>query len=305
YNFDGYMWQGRTHLHYRWCDFGTTFPVSGSSQVTFLAALNGLQPVAAFDFQGNTQSLQLTQQSGGPSRSKKYFQRIGYGFASEGGIGFETDSRVPTSTKSYSCWKQKGIITGKIFRVWPNGWSNPGSNTADYYLGSGAAEREASWPYDAGAWYNNYSPSNTVFQRHVLFLDPDPTLKSRFFVDSTQITFGPSINGNQVLVTAIPLTISTDNARGPNGSGGMWVEWPNAVDSGGTIAVTDIYFDWTPARVEITVGSKTEIQIVNSWIDTEVKYSVNAGELPAGTGTENIFNASNQLVFSGPITVGP
>ena len=304
YNFDGYQWFGRTHIHYRWCDFGTTFPASGSSQAAFLAALNGLQPIAAFDFQGNTASIQLTQQTGGVSQSQRFFQRPGYAFASEGGLGFETDNRVPTSMKSYACWKQRGVISGKIVRIWPNGWASAGGNNGDYYLGSGAAEREGNaWAYDAGAWYNNYSPSATVFQRHELLLDPDPAIQSRFYVNGTQITFGPYKNGvQQGPLSSVPLCLTTDNARGINGNG-VWIEWPNAIDSGGTIGDTDLYFDWTPARVEVTDGSKTEIQIVNSWADTQIQFTFNKGELSPGARTVKVYNDAYAVIYTTTINI--
>jgi len=87
-------------------------------------------------------------------------------------------------------------------------------------------------------------------------------------------------------------------------NGGMnpneWMYFPNMVDSTITSSpydhnFTDIYIDWTSARVEITRGSVVEIQPIKSWASGEIVIIHNKGAMTAGEGTLRVYNASRAV----------
>lgn len=85
-------------------------------------------------------------------------------------------------------------------------------------------------------------------------------------------------------------------------------EWPYT-NPGANIYVDSVYFDTSWARVEIgnadTYAASThrEIQLVTSWSDTEVTFTVQRGTLPSGPAWVFVFDENNQLRATKPITL--
>jgi hypothetical protein len=93
------------------------------------------------------------------------------------------------------------------------------------------------------------------------------------------------------------MVTSDDNGKSTH------MTWPNSVDDGIAREFADIYLDFTAARVEVTDGSKTEIQVLTSWADGEINGVFNQGELSPGPGTRNVYNASDAVIKTESVTI--
>lgn len=294
YNVGNYEWNGHRHMHYRFGDFAAGFPASGSSLQTYLSQLQGFFPAALFNFNNNPGSINLSIENGGPSRSGKYLRKSSTSFAETGYIEIATDanSAIPTSPNAYMCYKHRGTGNGKIVRWWRTGLGASGKN---WYAGSGGIFRESDWPYDATASYQQSIRHATHWSRHEFVLH---TSGSKMRVDGTNITFGVYTGGSPSTVSTLPLINSDDSGRS------LEITWPNSVDSGGAFEYADIYYDFTPARVEVHQGTKREIQLVTEWTDTKITCAFNQGELEAGEATVKVYNASDAEIHSASVMVG-
>ena len=66
----------------------------------------------------------------------------------------------------------------------------------------------------------------------------------------------------------------------------------------------DIYYDYTPARIEVTDGINVEIMCLTSWSSSAINYLFNKGALTTGAKRVlNVYNSSNVLVYSTYVAV--
>ena len=67
---------------------------------------------------------------------------------------------------------------------------------------------------------------------------------------------------------------------------------------------TDIYHDFTAARVEISDGTHSEPQILSAWSNGGINFNFNKGELTSGSGrTLTVYDASENVVATQTVTV--
>jgi hypothetical protein len=75
--------------------------------------------------------------------------------------------------------------------------------------------------------------------------------------------------------------------------------WPNSLDAGGNFDFADVYVDFTAARVEISDGTKTEIQPVTAWSPASIQFVFNKGELTGGPATLYVYDANDVQLGAG------
>lgn len=300
YNIGGYTYHGHTHLHWRWMTFPNAMPANGSSQAAFEAALDGGFPAEEFAFSNSPSTFGLTLQTGGPSQSGRYLQKVGASFADPGALEALTDSSttVPNDGVMFMVFKHRGDGDGKIFRWWKTG---QGSSGNDYYIGSSGVFREDSYwtnVIDAVA-FKTFNRDLTTWRRWVVY-QTRGTTGTTISIDGTLQDYEAYNGGNPILPrpSGLPCMPTTENNRG------VEFNWPNSTDSGGTQQFADIFVDFTPARVEITgANGEVEIQPVHSWTDSEIVIIGNIGEMNAGTGTLRVRNASDSIIHTASVTV--
>ena len=281
YNESSHTWEGHEHIHWCFQDYGTGLETLGWGKV------------------GSAPS-EITRESGGVSQSG-YFSRV---VNSGGGVSrgmlrtSGSGSPVPTTLQGWMCFKTRFDADGKVMRH-----AQPGF-TDNFYMGGIGWYREGGDWRDSGsgitAYYQNVGPDGTSWKRIEVWLNPTSnpgaatpvSPNSRLWIDGTAVEHWSDLD-----TVYVPLCNTGDTARS--------CEWslPNSVDPGGTADHTDIYIDFTAARVEVTVGSDTEIQLVTAWSDTSITCAFNKGELSSGAGTVKVYNASNSLIHSASVTV--
>jgi hypothetical protein len=298
-NNDGdYTFAGVRHIHKRFTRFENAFPANGSSRATFESDSNGkgFAPCgAAFAFADTPSTEGVSIETGGPSTSGKFLRKVGNSFADEGGI--IVDVTLPTPAEAYVCYKARGGTDGsKIFRYWI------ASDDGNFFLGTGGIQRDdpqGSWPFDSTAFTSGSSTgwqdSTTDWNRHELILHVANESKLR--VSGTAVTFECYTGGNPSNESTLPMITSTDNGEQ------VHLTWPNSVNDGLVRDYADVYVDFTAARVEVTDGSKTEIQVLTSWADTEINGVFNKGELSSGAGTRYTYNASDAVIKTESVTI--
>lgn len=298
-NNDGdYTFAGVQHIHKRFTRFENNFPANGSSQATFMNDSNGkgfFPAGASFAFQNTPSADGLSIETGGPSQSGKYFRKAGNSFADEGEVLADVTLATPADT--YICYKTRGGDGAKIFRLWHV------NDSHDVFLGTGGIFRDdrggGSWPYDSTAFFSGASTgwqdSATTWNRHELILSV--ASQSRLRVSGTLVVCEVYIGGNPTTDSTIPMITSDDNGQA------VHLSFPNSVDDGINRDFADIYIDYTAARVEVTDGSKTEIQVLTSWADTQINGVFNKGELSSGAGTRYTYNASDAVIKTESVTI--
>jgi hypothetical protein len=299
YNVDNYTWQGQRHMHFRFGDLARGFPANNSPKEAFLAALQGFFPASSFNIAADYQSLSLSIESGGPSRSGKFLRKVGTGFASYGALQAETNTNpaIPSSPNAYTCYKLRYTGDGKLFRWWHDGVN--GSPNTSFYIGGSGVEREFSsvWPYTSRAFYepNGRDLPRSVWARHEVTIH---TAGSKFRLDGVPVAYSAYKDGvGTNNLTVYPLVGPDDTSRN------LKLNWPNSVDAGGVVDITDIYYDFTAARVEVSDGTHAEIQMVTAWSNTQIACVFNKGELASGAGTVRVYDANDQVIHSAPITI--
>jgi len=299
YNFGDYEWQGVRHIHWRWGDFAAGFPANGSSQATTEAQLKGFFCGAtglgsgAFDYNDTPSSVGVAIVDGGPSQSGKMLRKtnIGGGSAEEGYIQFNTTGSLPSTPLGFTCFKAKCVDVaggGKVMRYWKQGGGNP-----NHYIGNNAGGTITKEPGPQFTFLDNYGDPEAAFRRYQWVYDTDSTL---------------SINGTAMINSSTDTGFCVAGQTTTKVMSGATFQdahltWPNSCDAGAVYEYADIYFDPTPARVAVTDGIKTEIQICTSWSDTEIETLFNKGELSSGPGTRYAYNTSNALVKTESVTI--
>lgn len=84
--------------------------------------------------------------------------------------------------------------------------------------------------------------------------------------------------------------------------------WPYE-NPGANVYLDDVYFDTTWARVEVgdaadyAATQHREIQIVESWTDTEITFTLSRGTLPAGPAWAFVIGEDDSVLATAPITI--
>jgi len=310
-----------------------TAPRSGSSPVAAgnTYTLNAAASIASTTFTIWTM-MNIQQLSGGPSQSGKYLYRCGTQDASGGAITIYTDqpsdgaaaSVIPATwgtvasgvPSAYASAKQavSGYYT-KGLRYWIDSSSdqyNASGKVQDRIIGPNL-ERDAiiqDAPSPVATFYSTKNTGIAAVQPPTFYREEwdycYPNVVTRRNGQTTVYYQTPFVNSGSS-APYVPVGRSVDTWHRAYL---MWMDaLTNAQNYGsiGTYAVTDIYFDFTAARVEIWQGSGmstiSEPQILLAWTPTRIDYAHNRGQLSSGPATLKVFDATGSVIYSTTVQV--
>lgn len=293
YNTGNYTWMGHRHIHFRFTDFAGGQPAT-NTDAAWLAQTKGFIPSVAYsDMAGRGFSFQ----SGGPSRSGYFFRRqLGSDGDRRGGMmtsvaGIHTGFDIYVSMKILL----RGFQADSVSKFWRMYIQGDGNLT----LNPTRIEREiVDTGFTGGYW--GFNATNWGRFEIVALQNPG----SRFYWNGSILTASLSTANppNRTLLTGwvrpADRTDGDDNMYFPN----MLDEVPGSLPN--DFNYTDIYADWTAARVEITgANGKVETQPVVSWANTAIQIAVNLGEMSAGAATVRVYNSANSVIHTQSVTL--
>jgi hypothetical protein len=330
YNYAGLTWEGHSHLHYLWCDFSEGEPAAYTT-AGWSARLGGIIPrwfnpqgvnevVPAIGTNGNLSGRYQT----GPSANGWCWRRYpNTNTNRNGGLYLPNGGPIFASgfTGEYSSYKFKyngpvETVSGNC-KIYRRGYNFP---SKEYYHWFESAPIQAA--AGTGAWeppLSTFTASSlrggtyttSVWHRHELDTRVDNVTAGtvRFRLDNVNRYFDnsgtPDPGFLDVPVIPSSMTVFGPASRGTPTSGqyNFTLCSESGYNAAYTQDVTDIYYDLTKARVEITQGSISEVQLVNSWANTSITIIGNKGQLSSGAATLKVYNASDTVIHTQSVTV--
>ena len=284
-NTNSLAWQGSQYLNSRFKDFADGSLTSNGWAIWVT-------------------STGLSTQNGGPSQSGKYYSVNNFDDGEERrGISINN----PTGQKFYISFKfmvPAGSQSGKLWRVYG---ASPfvsiflSTGGSDYTI-RGASECSGGAGCGAGTEWGQ-APA----------LTPGTWARLEFVADTVASTFKVYLNSTNLVVNRtdwFPTNFSafTDQL----------MMFPNMMDNStrgegiaGSYNYTDIFVDWTLARIDLCTGStfaargNCETQIPVTWGDTGISTRVNKGALTDGTRYLYVYDATGTPNATGyAVTLG-
>jgi chitodextrinase len=251
--------------------------------------------------------------AGGPSQSGYYAHRYGAARASDGAVSIYTgtDPAAGNSLSGYFSYKTQNRGSGKGFRYWIDGSA------------SGV-------PYKGDQWYMDFigvssGGDNGRKSRGISYAQNNPVSGKGGVLTPwyrEEVLLFPVDNGPYVRRNQQPIQYKNNNGNVALGYAGLsyatdpmqhsWFMIRDAVDNidvsnnpvgPGEIAATDMYFDYTAARVEIAQSGIVEPQILLSWSNTSINYVFNKGSLVSGAATLNVYDSTDTIIYTTSVTV--
>jgi hypothetical protein len=261
--------------------------------------------------------------SGGSSQSGKYVHRYGVGHASDGAVSVytRTDAAAASSLAGYMSVKVQKRGSGKGMRYWINSGAPGAAYTGDQWYLDHCGTGAGAYNDRVGGALTSYPQNNPVSGAGGVLT---PWYREEIVLTSPG---GPLVRRNQRLIQYKQNSILQTLGYAAVSYAGdtmksSWFMYGDALDNGGAdagnnplgpgeIGTTDLYFDYTAARVEIAqtavqAGGSfpvAEPQILLSWADTTISYAFNKGSLASGSATLNVIDATDTVLFSTVVTV--
>ena len=204
------------------------------------------------------------------------------------------------------CYTLQG--TGNSGPTWVGPWasqSGQGSNVFGSLSSTTSNVIPTATNWNRFSTWINFTPGSGNYGTVATYANGQPLYFSNSGL-TPPLLLVPGIDASATINNSSTWSAPVTSSGGTSPSG-MIIGSESAVNTSSTTYTqnfADIYYDFTPARIEVTDGTNVEIMCITSWSPSAINYLFNKGALTSGSGrTLNVYNASNTLVYTTTVTV--